>query len=124
MSNCQLPKNNYAHWSYISQLAYAHQSINITNVNWLMLFKEITRIYTENHTKPLNKNCRIIHSLKEVGVYSCHWVLKDKISGQIFVVGDKFIDHTSDRHLCSGVLYMYIKELLTNIAAGTHFSPK
>jgi hypothetical protein len=26
-----------------------------TKVNWLMLFKEITAVYSENHTKPTNR---------------------------------------------------------------------
>jgi hypothetical protein len=27
----------------------------ITWINWLMLFKEIITVYSENHTKPINK---------------------------------------------------------------------
>jgi hypothetical protein len=28
----------------------------ITNINWLMLFKEIIAVYTENHKKPINRH--------------------------------------------------------------------
>jgi hypothetical protein len=31
----------------------------ITKINWLALFKEIIRVYTENHTKPINTKCRV-----------------------------------------------------------------
>jgi hypothetical protein len=30
----------------------------ITKINWLMLFKEITAVYDENHTKPINTKQR------------------------------------------------------------------
>jgi hypothetical protein len=29
-------------------------TFTITKINWLMLFKEITAVYSENHTKPFN----------------------------------------------------------------------
>jgi hypothetical protein len=32
------------------------QHFNIKKINWLRLFKEIIPVYTENHTKPTNKN--------------------------------------------------------------------
>jgi hypothetical protein len=31
----------------------------ITKVNWLMLFREIIAVYSENHAKPLNTKCSI-----------------------------------------------------------------
>jgi hypothetical protein len=31
----------------------------ITKINWLMLFKEIIAVYSENHTKPINTKCSI-----------------------------------------------------------------
>lgn len=29
--------------------------ISITNTNWLMLFREVIAVYSDNHTKPTNK---------------------------------------------------------------------
>jgi hypothetical protein len=29
-----------------------HHNFTITKINWLMLFKEIIAVYSENHTKP------------------------------------------------------------------------
>jgi hypothetical protein len=29
----------------------------ITKISWLTLFKEIIAVYSENHTKPINKLC-------------------------------------------------------------------
>jgi hypothetical protein len=31
----------------------------ITKTNWLMLFKEIIAVYSENHAKPINTKCSI-----------------------------------------------------------------
>jgi hypothetical protein len=31
----------------------------ITKINWLMLFKEIIAVYTENHTKHINSKCSV-----------------------------------------------------------------
>jgi hypothetical protein len=31
----------------------------ITKVNWLMVFKEIIAVYSENHAKPINTKCSI-----------------------------------------------------------------
>jgi hypothetical protein len=31
----------------------------ITNINWLMLFKEIIAVYSENHAKPIYTKCSI-----------------------------------------------------------------
>jgi hypothetical protein len=33
------------------------QHSSITMINWLMLFKEIIAIYSENHRKPINTVC-------------------------------------------------------------------
>jgi hypothetical protein len=31
----------------------------ITKINWLMLFKEVIAVYSENHAKPINTKCSI-----------------------------------------------------------------
>jgi hypothetical protein len=31
----------------------------ITKINWLILFKEIIAVYSENHAKPINTKCSI-----------------------------------------------------------------
>jgi hypothetical protein len=31
----------------------------ITKINWLMLFKDIMAVYSENHAKPINTKCSI-----------------------------------------------------------------
>jgi hypothetical protein len=31
----------------------------ITEINWLMLFKEIIAVYREKHAKPINTKCSI-----------------------------------------------------------------
>jgi hypothetical protein len=35
------------------------QHFTITKIDWLMLFKEIIPVYTDNHTKPINTKCRV-----------------------------------------------------------------
>jgi hypothetical protein len=48
-------------------------------IKWLMLFKEIITVYSENHTKPINKhfgqNAELL-ILKAGGAHSYHWILK------------------------------------------------
>jgi hypothetical protein len=34
-------------------------NFTITKINWLMVFKEIIAVYSENHAKPINTKCRI-----------------------------------------------------------------
>jgi hypothetical protein len=34
----------------------------ITKINWLMLFKEIIAVYSENHAKPINTKCIVTGS--------------------------------------------------------------
>jgi hypothetical protein len=34
-------------------------NFTITKINWLMLFKEIIAVYSENHAKPINTKCSI-----------------------------------------------------------------
>jgi hypothetical protein len=34
----------------------------ITKINWLMLFKEIIAVYSENHAKPINTKSSITDS--------------------------------------------------------------
>jgi hypothetical protein len=41
----------------------------ITKINWLTLFKEITAVYSENHTKPINKNATLLN-VKADGSYN------------------------------------------------------
>jgi hypothetical protein len=36
------------------------QYFSVTNINLLMLFKERIRVYSENHTKPVRTNCRVV----------------------------------------------------------------
>jgi hypothetical protein len=35
------------------------QRFTITKMNWLMPFKDIIPVYSENHTKPINTKCRV-----------------------------------------------------------------
>jgi hypothetical protein len=35
------------------------QHFSITKINWLMLFKEIIAVYTENHTKLTDKKYKV-----------------------------------------------------------------
>jgi hypothetical protein len=45
-----------------------------------MLFRELTAVYSENHTKPINKLCGQSAKLlivKVGGTYTYHWALKD-----------------------------------------------
>jgi hypothetical protein len=47
--------------------------------NWLMLFREIITVYSENHMKHINKFCGQNTELlivKVDGTYSHHWTLK------------------------------------------------
>jgi hypothetical protein len=50
------------------------QHFTITNINWLMLFKEIIAVYGENHAKPINTKCNI--TVKADGSYSYRSALK------------------------------------------------
>jgi hypothetical protein len=45
--------------------------ITITKVNWLMLFKEVILVYTENHTEPINTNTELLF-VKAAGTYIYH----------------------------------------------------
>jgi hypothetical protein len=47
----------------------------ITKINWLMLFKEIIDVYTENNTEPINTKCKV-NDCKAGGIYIYHCVLK------------------------------------------------
>jgi hypothetical protein len=40
-----------------------------------MLFIEVTAIYSENHTKPINKNSELL-IVTAGGLYSYHWALR------------------------------------------------
>jgi hypothetical protein len=41
----------------------------ITKINWLMLFKEIIAVYSEEHTKPINTNSALL-TVKADGSYN------------------------------------------------------
>jgi hypothetical protein len=45
-------------------------------INWLMLFKEIIALYTENHTRPINKKKSHEMIVEAGGTYSYHGALK------------------------------------------------
>jgi hypothetical protein len=47
----------------------------ITKINWLMLFKEIIAVYSENHTKPKIQNTALL-TVKADGSYSYLSALK------------------------------------------------
>jgi len=47
----------------------------ITKINWLMLFKEIIAVYSENHTEPIIQNAELL-IVKAAGTYSYHSALK------------------------------------------------
>jgi hypothetical protein len=34
---------------------------NTTDINWLMLFKDIITVYNENHTKSINTKCSVTY---------------------------------------------------------------
>jgi hypothetical protein len=55
------------------------QPMTITKISWLMLFKEIIVVYSENHMKAINILCGKMEELlivKEGGTYSYHLALK------------------------------------------------
>jgi hypothetical protein len=57
------------------------QRVSIRKSNWLMLFKEIIAVYSENQRKPINALCRqnaVLRVLiaKSDGTYNYHSVLK------------------------------------------------
>jgi hypothetical protein len=39
-----------------------NEHFTITKINWLMLFKEIIAVYSENHAKPIDTKCIITDS--------------------------------------------------------------
>jgi hypothetical protein len=41
----------------------------ITRISWLILFKEVTAVYSENGTKPINAALQIV---KTPGTYNYH----------------------------------------------------
>jgi hypothetical protein len=50
-------------------------NFTITKINWLMLFKEIIVVYSENHTKPINTNSTLL-TVEADGSYSYRSALK------------------------------------------------
>jgi hypothetical protein len=68
----QIFKNSFLTSKYM-------KCISIANINWLVLFREIIAIYSENHTKPIytlcGQNAELL-ILKVGGTYSYHWALK------------------------------------------------
>jgi hypothetical protein len=55
-----------------------HDQIKVSTaeINWLMMFKEIIPVYSDNHTRPKIQNEELI-IVEAGGTYSHHWVLKD-----------------------------------------------
>jgi hypothetical protein len=51
------------------------QNFTITKINWLTLFKEIIAVYSDNHTKPINKNVELL-IVKAAGTCNYHSALK------------------------------------------------
>jgi hypothetical protein len=54
----------------------------MTTISWLMLFKKIIALYSENHTKPLNTICgqnAELLNVKACGTYSYHWALECRV---------------------------------------------
>jgi hypothetical protein len=45
------------------------------SLGWLMLFKEIIAVHSENHTKPINTKCNIMN-VKADGSYNYRSALK------------------------------------------------
>jgi hypothetical protein len=49
-------------------------------IEWLILFRDIIAVYSENHKKPINtlyeQNVEIILMIKADGTYSYHWALR------------------------------------------------
>jgi hypothetical protein len=55
------------------------QRFYITDINWLMLLREIVTVYSENNTKRIKTLCGYnvdLLTLKVCGTYSYHWALK------------------------------------------------
>jgi hypothetical protein len=55
------------------------QHFTITKINWLMLFREIIGVYSQNHTELINATCGKNAGLLKVeagGAYSYHWASK------------------------------------------------
>jgi hypothetical protein len=50
-------------------------NFTITKINWLMLFKEIIAVYSENHIKPINAKFSI-NDCQNRGLYSYRLALK------------------------------------------------
>jgi hypothetical protein len=46
-----------------------------TNINLLMLVKEVIAVYIENHTEPINGSSELL-TVKASGTYSYHSALK------------------------------------------------
>jgi hypothetical protein len=56
--NILKPKLVYIIFKNSVRTAKKTQHFTITKVNWLMMFKEIIAVCSENHTKPTNTNCK------------------------------------------------------------------
>jgi hypothetical protein len=46
-----------------------------TKTNWLMLFKEMIAVYSENHVRPINTNT-VLQVVKIAGTYNYQYALK------------------------------------------------
>jgi hypothetical protein len=51
----------------------------MVKINWFILFKEITPVYSENHTKPINTHYgkMKLFFIEAGDTYSYQWALKD-----------------------------------------------
>jgi hypothetical protein len=65
-------------FKYSVRTAKKTQHFTITKINWLMVFKEIIAVYSENHTKPINTICvqnAMLLVAKAGGNFSYQWVV-------------------------------------------------
>jgi hypothetical protein len=52
------------------------QHFAIKNINWLMLFKEIIPVYTENYTRLINTKFRVIDRSSQYRVLTADWMTR------------------------------------------------
>jgi hypothetical protein len=63
----------------IQSVPQRKQQFTVTKINWLILFRKIIAVYSENHSKQINimseQNAELL-IIKAGGTYSYHWSLK------------------------------------------------
>jgi hypothetical protein len=77
--NALKPKLVEIIFEHLARTAKKTPYFTITKINWLMLFKEIIAVYSENHMKPINALCvqnAELFIVEVDGTYSYHWALK------------------------------------------------